>query len=121
MSSACRWSRCSSPRYDGRVHPARSATLFTATYDGPVTHQPEEVAWGGWMTSAELRARLADPDWPFVPDGRVLLSSRLLRPAQPALTALASRPAYRYWPVLATVSIDRPASVPCLPWMSVRM
>ncbi len=47
--------------------------LFTATYDGAITHQPEEVAWGGWMTPAELQARLADPGWPFVPDGRVLL------------------------------------------------
>ena len=28
---------------------------------------------------------------------------------------------YRYWPVLDTVSIDRPASVPLLPEMSVRM
>ncbi|GAA0919547.1 hypothetical protein GCM10009560_17140 [Nonomuraea longicatena] len=28
---------------------------------------------------------------------------------------------YRYWPVLATVSMDRPASVPCLPETSVRM
>ena len=41
--------------------------------------------------------------------------------------ALKQRPAagkscaYRYWPVLATVSIERPASVPCLPETSVRM
>ena len=27
----------------------------------------------------------------------------------------------RYWPVLDTVSMDRPGSVPCLPVMSVRM
>ena len=47
--------------------------VFTAVWDGPVTHQPEEVAWGGWMSPAELRARLADPEWPFVPDGRALL------------------------------------------------
>lgn len=47
---------------------------FTATWDGPVTHQPEEVAWGGWMTPDELRARLTDPTWPFVPDGRALIS-----------------------------------------------
>jgi 8-oxo-dGTP pyrophosphatase MutT (NUDIX family) len=46
---------------------------FTVTWDGPVTHQPEEVAWGGWMAPAELKARLADPDWPFVPDGRALV------------------------------------------------
>jgi hypothetical protein len=38
-----------------------------------VSHQPAEVAWGAWMTPEELRARLADPDWPFVPDGRALV------------------------------------------------
>ena len=47
--------------------------VFATTYDGPVTHQPEEVAWGGWLTVDELRANLADPSWPFVPDGRVLV------------------------------------------------
>jgi isopentenyldiphosphate isomerase len=46
---------------------------FVATYEGPISHQADEVAWGGWMTLDELRARLADPDWPFVPDGRVLI------------------------------------------------
>ncbi|MGZ4592330.1 MAG: NUDIX hydrolase [Actinomycetes bacterium] len=54
---------------------------YTATYDGPVTHQPEEVAWGGWMTLDELRARLADPTWPFVPDGRALIDRYLGEPA----------------------------------------
>jgi 8-oxo-dGTP pyrophosphatase MutT (NUDIX family) len=57
--------------------------VFTTTWDGPITHQVAEVAWGGWMTPAELRAHLADPTWPFVPDGRALLEaddSRLLDP-----------------------------------------
>lgn len=44
---------------------------LVAVWDGPVVHQASEVAVGGWMTVAELRAHLADPDWPFVPDGRV--------------------------------------------------
>ena len=47
--------------------------VWTTTYDGPVTHQAEEIAWGGWLTVAELRAHLADPTWGFVPDGRALL------------------------------------------------
>ncbi|GAA1754278.1 hypothetical protein GCM10009734_73010 [Nonomuraea bangladeshensis] len=34
--------------------------------------------------------------------------------------ALSGR-GHRYWPVLATVSIERPASLPCLPETSVRM
>jgi 8-oxo-dGTP pyrophosphatase MutT (NUDIX family) len=46
---------------------------YSATWDGPVTHQPEEVAWGGWMTPGELRTCLSDPAWPFVPDGRALI------------------------------------------------
>jgi 8-oxo-dGTP pyrophosphatase MutT (NUDIX family) len=50
---------------------------YLATYDGTVTHQPEEVAWGRWMTVSELRAHLADPTWPFVPDGRVLVEHLL--------------------------------------------
>ena len=42
-------------------------------YDGPIRHQPEEIADGWWWTDAELVAHLADPDWPFVPDTQVLL------------------------------------------------
>jgi len=43
------------------------------------------------------------------------------RPPSALARALLTAPGYRYWPVLATVSIDRPASVPCLPETSVRM
>ncbi|HKG51635.1 MAG TPA: NUDIX domain-containing protein [Actinomycetales bacterium] len=39
--------------------------------NGPVVHQPDEVAEGGWTTLAGLRELLADPTRPFVPDGRV--------------------------------------------------
>jgi 8-oxo-dGTP pyrophosphatase MutT (NUDIX family) len=46
---------------------------FEARYDGPVRHQPEEIADGGWMPVATLRERLRDPAWPFVPDGRLLV------------------------------------------------
>jgi 8-oxo-dGTP pyrophosphatase MutT (NUDIX family) len=49
------------------------AHLFTLTWDGPVTHQESEIAWGGWLTLDELREHLADPSWPFVPDGRALV------------------------------------------------
>jgi 8-oxo-dGTP pyrophosphatase MutT (NUDIX family) len=50
---------------------------FTTTYAGEITHQPAEVAWGGWMTPTELSARLSDPGWPFVPDGRQLVQALL--------------------------------------------
>ncbi|WP_043652895.1 NUDIX hydrolase [Nocardia thailandica] len=46
--------------------------------DGPVHLQPGEIAGGWWWTDARLRARLADPAWPFVPDTRAVVD-RLLR------------------------------------------
>lgn len=46
--------------------------------DGPIHHQAAEIAAGWWWTDDELRAHLADPDWPFVPDTR-LLTDRVLR------------------------------------------
>ncbi|GGM62515.1 NUDIX hydrolase [Longimycelium tulufanense] len=55
------------PFVDGPVR--YHAFLFETRWDGPVTPQPEEIAEGDWMTVAELRARLADPNWPFTPDG----------------------------------------------------
>ncbi|WP_189130715.1 NUDIX hydrolase [Wenjunlia tyrosinilytica] len=56
-------------------HTSYLAHSFEALYDpavhGPVVHQPEEVSAGWWMDWDEFTARLADPEWPFVPDGRV--------------------------------------------------
>jgi 8-oxo-dGTP pyrophosphatase MutT (NUDIX family) len=46
------------------------AFAYEVTWDGPVIHQPEEIVAGWWMTLTELRAKLADPDGRFVPDGR---------------------------------------------------
>ena len=48
--------------------------VYTATWDGPVTHQVEEVAEGHWADLDELARLLHDPDQPFVPDGRQLLT-----------------------------------------------
>ncbi|MGY4102586.1 NUDIX hydrolase [Nocardia sp. R16R-3T] len=50
---------------------------YELRYDGPIHHQPEEIADGWWWTDAELRAHLADPTWPFVPDTRVLIDQLL--------------------------------------------
>ncbi|MBO0871610.1 MAG: NUDIX domain-containing protein [Micromonosporaceae bacterium] len=59
------------------THANYLAYVFEARYDprryGPIVHQPTEVADGWWMEQAELLARLADPQWPFVPDGRAVL------------------------------------------------
>jgi 8-oxo-dGTP pyrophosphatase MutT (NUDIX family) len=50
---------------------------FGVRHDGPVRHQADEIAAGWWWTDAELADRLADPDWPFVPDTRVLVGELL--------------------------------------------
>ena len=50
---------------------------YLVHWDGPIRHQPEEVADGWWWTDAELRAHLADPAWPFVPDARLLVDDLL--------------------------------------------
>lgn len=52
---------------------------YEAFWDGPVVHQPSEVAEGGWKTNGELRALLADPARPFAPDSRVLAEHFLAR------------------------------------------
>ncbi|MBX6750746.1 MAG: NUDIX domain-containing protein [Micromonosporaceae bacterium] len=53
------------------------AFVYEARYDpdrdGPIVHQPAEVAAGWWLDWDELLTRLADPTWPFVPDGRATL------------------------------------------------
>ncbi|MGH3383185.1 MAG: NUDIX hydrolase [Nocardioidaceae bacterium] len=44
--------------------------VFEATYDGPVRHQPEEVAWGAWVPVKEVVGHIdgtLEP-WTFVPD-----------------------------------------------------
>jgi isopentenyldiphosphate isomerase len=46
---------------------------YEVVWDGPVRHQPEEVAEGRWVTMTELAALLADPAVAFVPDTRQLL------------------------------------------------
>lgn len=46
------------------------AFLYETFWDGPIIHQPAEVAEGRWMPLPELRRHLDDPDRPLVPDGR---------------------------------------------------
>lgn len=41
--------------------------LYRARWNGPVRHQSSEIAWGAWMTVAELDAAM--PSWQVVPDG----------------------------------------------------
>nr|WP_233275909.1 NUDIX domain-containing protein [Isoptericola variabilis] len=57
-------------------HTRYHAYLYTCTYDGPVTWQPEEVAWGAWVTPERLAEMLRT--LPFVPDSTALLGHRVL-------------------------------------------
>lgn len=55
--------------------------VYALTWDGPIVHQVEEVAWGDWWTPQMLADHLADPDFPFVPDGRRLIELAGVLPA----------------------------------------
>lgn len=46
---------------------------FETRWDGPIIPQASEIAEGWWMPLAELRERLAGREWPFVPDGRLVM------------------------------------------------
>ena len=103
------------------------------TADGPIVHQASEIASGWWWTPHELVTHLRDPQWPFVPDTRALLRGlpRHTGPLTPRRrlrgetrvrvpAAQVVRTAYRYWPVLDSVSMARLA-LAFLPVTSVRM
>jgi len=56
-------------RYDGE-HSRSQIHAFTVVYDGPIVHQPAEVAWGRFCTLQEI---VDNPEgWSFVPDGAEL-------------------------------------------------
>lgn len=56
---------------DGTTH--YLAHVYQAQWDGAVTFADGEVAQAWWEPEEVLRRRLADPDWPFVPDTRSFL------------------------------------------------
>lgn len=53
--------------------------VFETVWDGPIDFADDEVVWGDWLTLPELGARLRDPEWPFVPDTRMLLGGLVSR------------------------------------------
>jgi isopentenyldiphosphate isomerase len=60
-------------------HTRYLAYVYEAHWDGPVRWQPEEVAWGDWLTPAQLAELAGDPGRPFVPDTGSILPRLLER------------------------------------------
>ena len=66
------------PLFVGRFEAERGRCIthcYEVRYDGPVTHQPEEVMSGEWVTVEDLRARLGRDE--FTDDGRLFLEKWL--------------------------------------------
>lgn len=55
------------------AHTRYRGFCYVTTYDGPIRWQPEEVAWGEWVSPERLVEMLDSPDWGFVPDSLALL------------------------------------------------
>ncbi|HET7430253.1 MAG TPA: phosphotransferase [Nocardioides sp.] len=53
-------------------HTSYHAYRYVTTWDGPITPQPEEISYGGWLSVERLLARMADPEIEFMPDTRAL-------------------------------------------------
>ena len=53
-------------------HTRYHAFRYVTTWDGEITPQPEEVAYGAWLSIERLILQLADHQIPFMPDSRAL-------------------------------------------------
>jgi isopentenyldiphosphate isomerase len=58
-------------------HTSYHAFRYVTTWDGPITPQPEEVAYGAWLSIERLLDRMEDPDLQFMPDARALFGDWL--------------------------------------------
>jgi 8-oxo-dGTP pyrophosphatase MutT (NUDIX family) len=58
-------------------HTTYHAFRFVTTWDGPITTQPEEVAYGAWVSIETLIDRIDDPDYLFMPDSVALFAAWL--------------------------------------------
>ena len=58
-------------------HTTYHAFRFVTTWDGPITPQPEEVAYGAWVSIETLIDRIDDPDYLFMPDSVALFAAWL--------------------------------------------
>lgn len=51
---------------------------YQVSWDGPISWQPEEVAWGDWWRPEDILVRLDDPGW-CVPDTAALMREWLIQ------------------------------------------
>ena len=51
---------------------------YQVGWDGPISWQPEEVAWGDWWRPEDILAKLSEPDW-CVPDTAAVLGDWLIQ------------------------------------------
>lgn len=58
-------------------HTRYHAYLYVTSWDGPITPQPEEVAYGAWLSIEHLLERMEDPEVEFMPDSVALWSDWL--------------------------------------------
>jgi len=58
-------------------HTTYHAFRFVTTWDGPITHQPEEVQYGAWVSVETLLDRIGDPEYLFMPDSVALFAEWL--------------------------------------------
>src|SRR4029077_9700028 len=59
------------------AHTSYRAFRYLTTWDGPITLQPSEVAYGAWLSIERLLDRLGDPEIAFMPDTVALFSGCL--------------------------------------------
>ncbi|GAA2730608.1 hypothetical protein GCM10009867_02440 [Pedococcus aerophilus] len=109
----------------GREQDGREADAHRAEHPGPADRADVEVGGGG--RHAHHRRDVGDEDERRPP--RDQLEGTVAGPREPTTAdgwraregSGCRRAGQRYWPVLATLSIERPGSVPLLPVTSVRM
>jgi aminoglycoside phosphotransferase (APT) family kinase protein len=82
-------------------HTTYHAFRYVTTWDGPIVTQPEEVAYGAWVSVEHLLGRMVDPAVEFMPD-TVALFGEWVR----ARAAERGAP-HEGWDSVATVVEDR--------------
>jgi aminoglycoside phosphotransferase (APT) family kinase protein/ADP-ribose pyrophosphatase YjhB (NUDIX family) len=58
-------------------HTSYHAFRYVTTWDGPLSLQPEEIAYGAWLTVDRVIRQMQDPDLEFMPDAVALFGDWL--------------------------------------------